>query len=45
MTERGKKLWNEHGETVTQAVQRGYEHAVGTMADRLSGEAEPGRRM
>jgi len=42
---RGKQIWNEHGERVTSAVQRGYEHATGTVADKVNGAADPGQAM
>ncbi len=42
---RGKQMWNEHGERVTSAVQRGYEHATGAVADKVNGATEPGQAM
>ena len=45
VTERGKKLWNEHGDRVVSAVQRGYEQATAAVSDRVNGPADTGQPM
>jgi gas vesicle protein len=42
---RGKKLWNEHGERITTAVRRGYEHAKDSVVDNVNGAADTGQAM
>ena len=37
---RGKELWDEHGDRVTNAVKRGYERAAGTVTDAVTGAAD-----
>src|SRR6185436_9587589 len=34
---RGKKLWDEHGDRISSAVRRGYDTAKGTAADAVNG--------
>ena len=44
---RGKQLWNEHGDRVTNAVKRGYETATGSTArnETVNGATESGHSM
>jgi gas vesicle protein len=42
---RGKKLWDEHGDRITSAVKRGYETAKNTASDTVNGATETGRSM
>src|SRR5262245_46653889 len=42
---RGKKLWDEHGDRITSAVRRGYDHAKGAAADTVNGAADTGQAM
>jgi gas vesicle protein len=45
VTEQGKKLWDEHGERVVSAVQRGYDQAAGAVSDRVNGATDSGQPM
>ena len=42
VTNRGKKLWDEHGDRITGAVRRGYEQAKGAAADAVNGAPDTG---
>ena len=37
---RGKKLWDEHGDRITSAVRRGYDSAKGAASDVVNGAAD-----
>jgi gas vesicle protein len=39
VTNKGKKLWDEHGDRITTAVRRGYETAKNTATDAVNGAA------
>jgi gas vesicle protein len=45
VTNRGKKLWDEHGDRITSAVRRGYETAKNTASDTVNGPADASRSM
>jgi len=45
VAEQGKKVWNEHGERVAEAVRQGYAHATGAIPRRGNGAAESGQGM
>ena len=40
VTNRGKKLWDEHGDRITGAVRRGYEQAKGVATDAVNGATD-----
>jgi gas vesicle protein len=42
---RGKKLWDEHGDRITSAVRRGYDTAKNTASDAVNGATDAGRSM
>ena len=42
---RGKKLWDEHGDRITSAVRRGYDSAKGAASDAVNGAADAGQSM
>ena len=42
---RGKKLWDEHGDRISSAVRRGYETAKGTATDAVNGATDRGQSM
>jgi gas vesicle protein len=42
---RGKKLWDEHGDRITGAVRRGYEQAKGAAGDAVNGATDTGHSM
>ena len=45
VTNRGKKLWDEHGDRITTAVKRGYEQAKNTATDAVNGATDATRSM
>jgi gas vesicle protein len=45
VTNRGKKLWDEHGDRITSAVRKGYDSAKSTASDAVNGAADPGQAM
>ena len=45
VAERGKKLWDEHGDRITGAGRRGYEPAKSTAPDAVNGAAARGQSM
>ena len=45
VTNRGKKLWDEHGDRITSAVRKGYESATGAVSESVNGAADSGRSM
>jgi gas vesicle protein len=45
VTERSKKLWDEHGDRITTAVRHGYETAKGTASDAVNGATDRGQSM
>jgi gas vesicle protein len=45
VTERGKKLWDEHGDRITGAVRKGYEQAKGAATDAVNGATDTGHAM
>src|SRR5262245_44385456 len=40
---RGKKLWDEHGDRITSAVRRGYETAKTAATDKVNGAVDTTR--
>jgi gas vesicle protein len=42
---RGKKLWDEHGDRISSAVRRGYETAKSTATDAVNGATDRGQSM
>jgi gas vesicle protein len=42
---RGKKLWDEHGDRITSAVKRGYDTAKNTASDAVNGATDASRSM
>ena len=42
---RGKKLWDEHGDRITGAVRRGYEQAKGAATDAVNGATDTSHSM
>jgi gas vesicle protein len=42
---RGKKLWDEHGDRITSAVRRGYDTAKGAASDSVNGATDTGQSM
>ena len=42
---RGKKLWDEHGDRISSAVRRGYETAKTTATDAVNGATDRGQSM
>jgi gas vesicle protein len=42
---RGKKLWDEHGERITSAVRKGYDSARGAANESVNGTADSGQAM
>ena len=45
VAEKGKKLWDEHGDRITGAVRRGYEQAKNTATDAVNGASDTGQAM
>ena len=45
VTNKGKKLWDEHGDRITSAVRRGYETAKTAASDSVNGSADTGHSM
>jgi len=45
VADRGKKLWDEHGDRITGAVRRGYEQAKTTATDAVNGARDTGQAM
>jgi len=45
VTNRGKKLWDEHGDRITSAVKRGYDTAKNTATDAVNGATDASRSM
>ena len=45
VTNRGKKLWDEHGDRITTAVRRGYETAKGATSEAVNGATDTGQAM
>ena len=45
VTNRGKKLWDEHGDRITSAVRRGYDTAKGAASDAVNGATDTGQAM
>jgi gas vesicle protein len=42
---RGKKLWDEHGDRITSAVRRGYDSAKGSASESVNGSPDTGQAM
>ena len=42
---KGKKLWDEHGDRISTAVKRGYESAKGAASEAVNGAADTGHSM
>jgi gas vesicle protein len=42
---KGKKLWDEHGDRISTAVRRGYESAKGTASEAVNGATDTGHSM
>jgi len=42
---KGKELWNEHGDRITTAVRRGYDQAKGAASDAVNGASDTGQAM
>ena len=42
---RGKKLWDEHGDRITTAVKRGYDSAKGAATDAVNGATDRAQSM
>jgi gas vesicle protein len=42
---RGKKLWDEHGDRITSAVRKGYDSARGAATESVNGTADTGQPM
>ena len=42
---KGKKLWDEHGDRITSAVRRGYETAKGATSESVNGATDSGQAM
>ena len=42
---KGKKLWDEHGDRITSAVRRGYETAKGATSEAVNGATDTGQAM
>ena len=45
VADRGKKLWDEHGDRITGAVRRGYEQAKTAATDTVNGAGDTGQAM
>ena len=43
VADRGKKMWDEHGDRITGAVRRGYEQAKTAATDAANGVANGAR--